>query len=129
MIARLITVSAAAAALAATSILTAAPAFRGVDVHEVDVVASKFAFEPAVIHVTAGEQVRLLIHSADVLHGFAIRKLNIDVEVPGGSDPVIVELTAPPAGRYEIACSEFCGSGHGRMKAALERVAAPLAGR
>ena len=28
------------------------------------------------------------------------------------------------AGRYEIDCSEFCGSGHGRMKAALVSVAA-----
>jgi heme/copper-type cytochrome/quinol oxidase subunit 2 len=35
-----------------------------------------------------------------------------------------VELTAPPAGRHEIACSESCGSGHGQMKAALISVAA-----
>jgi hypothetical protein len=27
--------------------------------------------------------------------------------------------TEQKAGRYEIACSEFCGSGHGQMKAAL----------
>jgi len=35
---------------------------------------------------------------------------------------VAVAFTAPAAGRYEIACSEFCGSGHGHMKAALVSV-------
>jgi len=35
---------------------------------------------------------------------------------------VTVEFTAPAVGRYEIACSEFCGSGHGQMKAALVSV-------
>jgi cytochrome c oxidase subunit 2 len=97
-------------------------------VHEVQVVAKKFAFEPAVIQVTAGEAVRLVIRSADRVHGFSIRDLKIDVQIPRSGD-VVVEFTAPRPGRYEIACSEFCGSGHGRMKAALVSVAAtPTAG-
>ena len=91
-------------------------------VYEQEVVASKFAFEPAVIRVTAGERVRLVIHSADVVHGFAIAQLKIDVQLPRGSAPASVEFTAPPPGRYEITCSQFCGSGHGRMKAALVSV-------
>jgi heme/copper-type cytochrome/quinol oxidase subunit 2 len=37
---------------------------------------------------------------------------------------VTVEFTAPPAGRYQIACSEFCGRGHGQMKAELVSVGA-----
>ena len=36
---------------------------------------------------------------------------------------VIVEFVAPPPGRFDIACSEFCGSGHGHMKAALISIA------
>ena len=96
--------------------------------HEVQVVAKQFAFEPAVIQVTAGEPVRLVIRSADRVHGFAIRELNIDVQIPRSGN-VVVEFTAPRAGRYEIACSEFCGSGHGHMKAAIVSVAAtPTAG-
>jgi len=91
-------------------------------VHEVQVVAKKFTFEPATIQVVAGEPVRLVIRSADTLHGFAIRALKIDVEVPRGGEPVTAEFTAPPAGRYEIACSELCGSGHGHMRAALVSV-------
>src|SRR4029077_10768545 len=85
-------------------------------VHEVQIVASKFMYEPSTIHVTAGEPVRLVVRSKEGTHGFSIPKLKVDVVVPKTGDAVTVELTAPPAGRYEIACSEFCGSGHGQMK-------------
>jgi cytochrome c oxidase subunit II len=95
----------------------------GDPVHEVQVVAEKFAFEPATIEVMAGEPVRLVIRSADTVHGFAIRKLKIDVQVPRSGEPVTAEFTAPPPGRYEIECSEYCGRGHGQMKAALVSVA------
>ena len=92
-------------------------------VHEV-VVASKFMFEPAAIEVSAGESVRLVLRSKDTVHGFSIPSLKIDVQIPkNGGDPVIVEFVAPPPGRFDIACSEFCGSGHGHMKAALVSVA------
>jgi cytochrome c oxidase subunit 2 len=88
-------------------------------VHEIQVVASRYAFDPATIQVSAGEPVRIVIRSKDHVHGFSIPKLKIDVQVPKSGDPVTVEFIAPPPGRYEIACSEFCGSGHGQMKAAL----------
>jgi cytochrome c oxidase subunit II len=92
-------------------------------VHEVQVLAGKFAFDPPAIQVTAGEPVRLVIRSKDTVHGFSIPKLKIDVRVPKAGDPVMVEFVAPSPGRFEIACSEFCGSGHGQMKAALISVA------
>ena len=88
-------------------------------VHEIEVTASRYAFEPATIQVNAGEPVRIVIRSADGVHGFAIPALKVDAPVPKGGDAVKVEFTAPPAGLYEIACSEFCGRGHGQMKAAL----------
>ena len=88
-------------------------------VHEIQVLAGKFAFDPPTIQVTAGEAVRLVIRSKDAVHGFSIPKLKIDVRVPRGGDAVVVEFVAPSPGRFEIACSEFCGSGHGQMKAAL----------
>jgi cytochrome c oxidase subunit 2 len=91
-------------------------------VHEIQITASRYAFDPATIQVNAGEPVRIVIRSKDGVHGFSIPKLKIDVPVPKGGDPVTVEFTAPTAGRHEIACSEFCGSGHGRMKAALVSV-------
>lgn len=90
-----------------------------VPVHEVQVVAKQYTFEPSIIQVTAGEPVRLVIRSADRAHGFAIRDLKIDVRVPRGGDAVTVDFTAPPAGRYEVSCSEFCGSGHRQMTSVL----------
>ena len=93
-------------------------------VHEVQVVASKFMFEPAAIEVPAGEPVRLVMRSKDTVHGFSVPTLRIDVQIPkSGSEPVIVEFVAPPPGRFEIACSEFCGIGHGHMRAALISIA------
>ena len=107
--------------------LRAAPS-RANPAHEIQMVAKQFAFEPAVIQVTAGEPVRLVIRSADRVHGFSIRDLKIDVQIPRSGN-VVVEFTAPRAGRYDVACSEFCGSGHGQMKAALVSIAAtPTAG-
>ena len=91
-------------------------------IHEIQITASRYAFDPATIQVNAGEPVRIVIRSKDGVHGFSIPKLKIDMTVPKGGDPVTVEFTAPTAGRYEIACSEFCGSGHGQMKAALVSV-------
>jgi len=88
-------------------------------VHEVQIVASRFTFEPSTIQVTAGESVRLVVRSKDGTHGVAIPKLKIDLHISNSGDPVTAEFTAPAAGEYEIACSEFCGRGHAQMKAAL----------
>jgi cytochrome c oxidase subunit 2 len=124
---RIILFTFAIALVAVPFVLRASPS-RANPVHEVQVVAKQFAFEPAVVQVTAGEPVRLVIRSADRVHGFSIRDLNIDVQIPRSGN-VVVEFTAPRAGRYDIACSEFCGSGHGQMRAALVSIAAtPTAG-
>jgi cytochrome c oxidase subunit 2 len=88
-------------------------------IHEIQITASRYAFDPVTIQVNLGEPVHIVIRSTDGVHGFSIPKLKIDVQVPKSGDPVTVDFTAPAAGRYEIACSEFCGTGHGQMKAAL----------
>jgi cytochrome c oxidase subunit 2 len=108
-------------ALLAVTSAPQAPAASGA-VHEIQVAARKFSFEPATIEVVAGERVRLVIRSADSAHGFAIKPLKINVFLPKGGNAVTVEFTAPAAGRYEIACSEICGSGHRHMRAALVSV-------
>jgi heme/copper-type cytochrome/quinol oxidase subunit 2 len=46
-------------------------------------------------------------------------RLKIVLPIPDNGEPVTAEFTASAAGEYEIACSEFCGRGHGQMKAAL----------
>lgn len=94
-------------------------------VHLVDVTASRGHFEPSTIEVIEGEPVRLVVRSRDVAHGFAVPKLNIERHVPGGGEPIAVEFVAPPPGRFEISCSEFCGRGHEAMHAVIISRPAP----
>jgi len=90
-----------------------------------EMTASRFKFEPATLQVTEGDRVRLTLRSGDTEHGFAIKKLNVKVAVPKTGEPVTVEFVAGKAGTYDFKCSEYCGSGHGRMKGQL--VVAPRA--
>jgi cytochrome c oxidase subunit 2 len=90
-----------------------------------ELVASKYKFEPATVQVAEGDRVRLTLRSTDTEHGLEIKKLKVKVVVPKGGEAVTVEFVADKAGTYEFKCSEYCGSGHGRMKGQL--VVAPRA--
>jgi cytochrome c oxidase subunit 2 len=92
-------------------------------VHELQIVAGRFSYEPATLQVIAGESVRLVIRSKDTVHGFSIPKLHIDKQIPKGGESIVIDFIAPPPGRFDIECSEFCGSGHKQMKAVLISVA------
>jgi cytochrome c oxidase subunit II len=85
----------------------------------VEVVAKKFAFDPARIEVTEGETVRLMVRSADGVHGVGIKKFKVSEEVPRGGTPIMIEFTANATGEFEILCSEYCGKGHEEMAAML----------
>jgi cytochrome c oxidase subunit 2 len=113
----------------ATALMGPRIAAAGQPVHEVQILARRYTFEPAAIQVVAGEAVRLVVRSRDGVHGFAIPRLKIDLHVPDNGEPVTTDFTAPAAGEYEIACSEFCGRGHGQMKAVLVSVAATRTNR
>ena len=104
-------------------------AATGQPVHEIQIVASRFTFEPATIHVIAGEPVRLVVRSKDGTHGFAIPTLKLDLHIPDSGEPVTADFTAPAVGEYEIACSEFCGRHHGQMKAGLISLSATWTNR
>lgn len=85
----------------------------------IDVVAKRFAFEPARIEVIEGERVRLVVKSADGPHGIEIKKFKVKKVVKRGDEPVTIEFTASAAGEYPIVCSEYCGEGHKEMKGML----------
>ena len=89
-----------------------AKAAQAAEPRTIEVVARRFAFEPAEIQVTVGERVRLLVRSADGLHGIEIKKVKVAKEIPRGTKPVTIEFTADEAGRFPILCSEYCGDGH-----------------
>ena len=87
-----------------------------------EVVARRFAFEPATIEVVEGDRVRLLVRSADGPHGVEIKAFKVKKAVPRakpGDEPVVIEFVAAAAGEYPILCSEYCGSGHKDMTGAL----------
>jgi cytochrome c oxidase subunit 2 len=84
----------------------------------VDVRLSRYAFAPDHIEVRVGERVRLNLVSLDRAHGFRVKELGLNVPVPAGAS-VTLELRPTEAGTFEITCSEYCGVGHGRMKASL----------
>ncbi len=85
----------------------------------IEVVASKFAFEPARIEVTEGERIRLVVTSADGVHGIGIKKFKVEKLVPRGGEAVTMDFVASAVGTFPIVCSEYCGKGHDEMKGAL----------
>ena len=89
------------------------------DVKTIDVVASRFQFEPATITVTQGDSVRLRLRSADRTHGLAIKAFRVKALIPKTGEAVTVEFVADQAGAFDITCSEYCGSRHAGMKGTL----------
>ena len=93
-----------------------------------EVVARRFAFEPATIEVTEGDSVRLLVRSADGPHGVEIKEFRVKKAVPRakpGDEPVTIEFVASKAGTFTILCSEYCGDGHKDMTGSLVVQARP----
>jgi cytochrome c oxidase subunit 2 len=84
----------------------------------IHVTARRFEYDPAVIHVHAGEDVVLELRSLDRLHGFSIPALHLRSDIPPGP-PVRVTLPGLPAGTYPFGCDVFCGSHHEEMSGAL----------
>ena len=76
-----------------------------------------------------GERLRLVITSADGVHGVEIKKFKIKKEVPRGGEAVTIEFTATTEGTFPILCSEYCGDGHNDMTGMLIVRSAPDASR
>lgn len=85
----------------------------------IEVVAKRFAFEPARIEATEGEHIRLVVTSADGVHGVGIKKFRVEKAVPRGGEPVTIDFLASSSGEFPILCSEYCGKGHEEMKGML----------
>lgn len=91
----------------------------------IEVTARRFQFVPATIEVVEGERVRLVLQSADGVHGLQMKKMRINKLIPRGGETVAVEFVAPAPGRYEMLCSEECGDGHDTMAGTLVVTARP----
>ena len=101
-----------------------ASAARAAGPREIEIVARRFAFEPAEIEVAVNEPVRLLVRSADGVHGIEIKQVKVHKEIPRGGEVVKIDFTPKAAGRFPILCSEYCGDEHDNMRGTLVVVAA-----
>src|SRR5713226_6726922 len=81
---------------------------------EIKVTARRFEFDPRTITVQKDQPVRLVITSADVDHGFAIKEFNVSVKI-AAKKTKIVEFTPDRAGRFRFYCTVYCGDGHEDM--------------
>jgi heme/copper-type cytochrome/quinol oxidase subunit 2 len=89
------------------------------EVKTIDVLASRFKFEPATISVSQGDRVQLRLRSADRSHAFAIKTFGVKTLIPKGGDAVTVQFVADTAGTFDFTCAEYCGTGHSGMKGRL----------
>ena len=106
--------------LAATLMLSAAMLLSGAGrVHAdsapvVEITAKRFAFTPDKITLKKGQTVTLRLHSEDVTHGFFLRPLKLDEEIPAGQTRDVT-VTPQTAGTFTTICDHFCGANHGNM--------------
>jgi len=102
------------ALLSATLMLTTTARVRAEQTPVIDITAKRFAFSPDKITLKKGETVRLRLHSEDVTHGFFLRPLKLDEEIPAGQTAEVT-VTPQTAGTFMTICDHFCGANHGNM--------------
>jgi cytochrome c oxidase subunit 2 len=119
MLARSALVVAASGLIAAATLAAAKESAQEPEPRVIQVIARRFAFEPAQIDVAVDERVRLIVTSADGVHGIEVKKLKIKQEIPRGTKPVTIDFTASEPGRFPILCSEYCGKDHEAMTGML----------
>ncbi len=78
----------------------------------------------ATLHVPAGRNVLLLLHSRDVIHDFFVRELRTKQDIVPGME-ITLEIRVDRPGQYEIACAELCGLGHSQMHSFLVAMPPP----
>ena len=82
--------------------------------------AENGGWTPSDLTVAPGEPLRLRLTSDDVMHGFAIGRLDVpavDVK-PGEVSEFTVTLSEP--GKYVFYCTRWCGPDHWRMRGSIE---------
>ena len=87
-------------------------------IKEIKLEAFQFGFSPDPVVVKKGDIVKLLITSRDVTHGVYIKEYGINVTITK-QEAKKIEFFADKAGKFDILCSVYCGSGHSNMKGKL----------
>lgn len=98
---------------------------EGIRVVEIQATAPEVGgFVPDRLSLVAGEKVILRFTAPDVVHGLIIPELGVAIEEIYPGKPVEVTVQPEKPGRYEFACSRWCGLDHRRMRGVIE-VTAP----
>ncbi len=82
--------------------------------------AENGGFRPDFLRATVGVPLHLRLTSDDVVHGFAVGRMNmksVDI-LPGKVTDVTLVFDKP--GRYTFYCTRWCGLGHWRMRGTIE---------
>ncbi len=108
------TFTATALCACAMLVYTGANRAHADDIPVIDITAKRFAFSPDRITLKVGKTVKLRLHSEDVTHGFFLRPLKLDEEIPAG-ETTEVTVTPQAAGTFTTICDHFCGANHGNM--------------
>ncbi len=70
------------------------------------------------VRVPVGKPVRFLMTSPDVIHGFYLPEFRVKQDILPGR---YTDLWVQPVkiGRFDIYCTQFCGTGHSTMRAVM----------
>ncbi len=78
---------------------------------EVHVQARQYAYSPGVIRVSQGDRVTVVLEAEDVTHGLYVDRYGVDlVAIPGRSSRT--SFVADRSGRFQLRCSQVCGTLH-----------------
>jgi cytochrome c oxidase subunit 2 len=66
------------------------------------------------LHLPLGQQVTMHVSSYDVIHSFWVPSMRLKADMVPGLVNTLV-FTPTHTGKYEIICTEFCGTLHGEM--------------
>ncbi len=73
--------------------------------------ARMFAFEPARLNVNQGDEITLVLHSDDVVHGLFLDGYSVNIVAEPGK-PADATFVANRRGKFRFRCSITCGSLH-----------------
>ncbi|OHB85047.1 MAG: hypothetical protein A2V98_15865 [Planctomycetes bacterium RBG_16_64_12] len=92
------------------------------EAYEIDVVARQWSWQftypngysDPILHVPAGQPVRLIMRSEDVIHSLSIPDFRVKMDlVPGRYTKTWFH--AKESGEHDLYCTEYCGTGHSDM--------------
>jgi len=70
------------------------------------------------LRVPLGKPVKFIMTSADVIHGFYLPEFRVKQDILPGSYTYLW-LQPDKTGRYDIYCTQYCGTGHSTMRAVM----------